>query len=156
GLINAAFFDRLREERPGKGARINGLEQLWQSRDEASPDGSVQQAGSRTGDPSRGSGAGPTAQVVAPGRGTVARWTPPPLDRSFDDALARFCAAMSRELDDIDKELNWSDTDFTELEAEVEVERGSLRPRVVSDLVRAIRRDRKTGVFLVIGDPGSG
>jgi hypothetical protein len=69
----------------------------------------------------------------------------------------RFCRYMVSELDRYDKEVNWSDSEFTRLEAEVEMERnGVMRPGVVRDLVTAIRRDRKSRAFLVIGDPGSG
>jgi hypothetical protein len=77
--------------------------------------------------------------------------------RDFLVSLQRYCTALVRDLDHYDTEVNWSDAELTPLEAEIETERrGSLRPRVVKDLVEAIRRDRATELFLLIGDPGSG
>lgn len=60
-------------------------------------------------------------------------------------------------LDRIDEESNWSDSDYTTLEAEVEMTRQyGKRARVVADLVKAIHKDRETQSFILIGDPGSG
>lgn len=68
-----------------------------------------------------------------------------------------FCEYMRTELDRYDRDVQWSDRYFTTLEAEVEVDRGGARrPRVAKDLVAAIRTDRKTPVFMLLGDPGSG
>jgi len=78
-------------------------------------------------------------------------------NKDFLASLRRYCNALIRDLDHYDTEVNWSDVELTPLEAEIETDRrGSLRPRVVKDLVEAIRRDRKTELFLLIGDPGSG
>jgi len=77
--------------------------------------------------------------------------------RDFQASLSRYCNALIAELDRYDQEVNWSDYELTPLEAEVETERSArLRPRIASDLVEAIRRDRDSTVFLVLGDPGSG
>jgi len=77
--------------------------------------------------------------------------------KDFMFSLRRYCNALVRDLDHYDTEVNWSDIELTPLEAEIETaRRGSLRPRVVKDLVKAIKRDRKTELFLLIGDPGSG
>jgi len=60
-------------------------------------------------------------------------------------------------LNKIDEEVNWSNSYFTTLEAEVVVEKsGSSRPKIARDLVAAIRDDHKTRTFILIGDPGSG
>ena len=68
-----------------------------------------------------------------------------------------FCRYMQGQLDQYDTELNWSDSDYSTLEAEVEADRhGVRRPRVERDLVDAIRRDKETRAFLLLGDPGSG
>ena len=77
--------------------------------------------------------------------------------RDFQATLQRYCSALVAELDRYDRDVNWSDRELTPLEAEVEAERGGhVRPRIVSDLVKAIRRDRTSTVFLILGDPGSG
>jgi NACHT domain len=53
--------------------------------------------------------------------------------------------------------VNWSDRDYAPLEAEIEAERsGRLRPKLVTNLVKAVRRDRQSATFVVIGNPGSG
>ena len=81
----------------------------------------------------------------------------PSRHRDFQASLNRYCTALIAELDRYDREVNWSDYELTPLEAEVETERSArLRPRIASDLLEAIRRDRTSAVFLVLGDPGSG
>jgi hypothetical protein len=75
----------------------------------------------------------------------------------FKKSLKRYCDALIAALDRYDREVNWSDRDLTPLEAEVEAERSSRwRPRIARDLVKAIRGDRASAIFLVFGDPGSG
>jgi hypothetical protein len=77
--------------------------------------------------------------------------------RDFRFSLGRYANALIAELDRYDREVNWSDHELIPLEAEVESERtGRLRPRIAADLVEAIRRDRNSSVFIVLGDPGSG
>lgn len=77
--------------------------------------------------------------------------------KEYEQLRDEYCDYMLRQLDQYDDDLNWSDTDYTKLEAEVEVDRrGNRNPRVEKDLVRAIRRDRTTRAFLLLGDPGSG
>ena len=79
------------------------------------------------------------------------------LAREFNPSLRRYARALIAELDRYDQEVNWSDHELTPLEAEVEAERSSRRGgRIAADLVEAIRRDRTSTVFLVLGDPGSG
>lgn len=78
-------------------------------------------------------------------------------DKDYTESLKRYCKALKDSLDRYDKDVNWSNNDLIPLEAEVETERkGRLRPRVVADLVAAIRRDRRSERFIVLGDPGSG
>jgi Cdc6-like AAA superfamily ATPase len=60
------------------------------------------------------------------------------------------------DLKKIDMDTNWSDRLFTPLDAEVEVQSGFRRFKKVTDLLSAIRSDRISKVFLVLGDPGSG
>ena len=78
-------------------------------------------------------------------------------DREFDISLERYCLALVAELDRYDREVRWSDSELTPLEAEIESQQsGKLRSKIVSDLVDAIRRDRHSEVFVLLGDPGSG
>ncbi|SIN71452.1 NACHT domain-containing protein [Singulisphaera sp. GP187] len=75
----------------------------------------------------------------------------------FRRALSRYCGSLVDYLNNYDREVNWSDRDYSPLEAEVETEvSGRLRPKVVVNLVEAVRRDRGSQTFVVIGDPGSG
>jgi hypothetical protein len=67
-----------------------------------------------------------------------------------------FAGALLDDLDRIDRETNWSPEIFTPPDAEVEVRSGSKRLRRVTDLLNAIRSDRRSRAFLVLGDPGSG
>lgn len=69
----------------------------------------------------------------------------------------RFCDFMVSHLNRIDEDTNWSDSYYTTLEAEIEVSSNNINsPRVASDLVKAIRKNKNTNSFLLIGDPGSG
>lgn len=75
----------------------------------------------------------------------------------FRDAAQHYCEALVQYLTSYDKRSNWNNREYTNLEAEVEVEAGfASRRRLVSNLVEAIRHDRRAGTFVVLGDPGSG
>lgn len=77
--------------------------------------------------------------------------------RDFRAGLARYIEALTKELDRYDRTVNWSDRDFTPLEAEIEAdELSTTTQRVTRDLVGAIRKDGHSAVFVVLGDPGSG
>ena len=91
---------------------------------------------------------------------TALRIHPEPIDkdfpeRKFTESLERYARWLGRELDKIDIETNWTDENFVALDAEVEV-RGTYRRRRITELLRAIRHDRKSKIFLVLGDPGAG
>ncbi|MGK7927340.1 MAG: NACHT domain-containing NTPase [Spirulina sp.] len=76
---------------------------------------------------------------------------------SYKELRNRFCKFMKGYLDRLDEESNWSDSDYTTLEAEVEMTRQpGKRSRVVADLIKALRNDKESQSFLLIGDPGSG
>lgn len=78
-------------------------------------------------------------------------------NQDYAKSLDRYCTPLIRFLDSYDNEVNWSDRDLTPLEAEVETERsGGLGSKIVPDLVSAIRRDKRSEVFVVLGDPGAG
>lgn len=77
---------------------------------------------------------------------------------SFQSKLESACLVLHRHLLTTDLELNWSPEYYTPLEAEVEVmptAGRNVRKRIV-DLQAALRADRGTQTFLVLGDPGSG
>jgi len=84
-----------------------------------------------------------------------------PLEKEFPEkdykSLRRaFCGVLLDDLNKIDRETNWSAEIFVPLDAEVEVHSGSKRLKKVTDLLSAIRSDRLSRSFLVLGDPGSG
>jgi len=86
---------------------------------------------------------------------------PTPIEKEFPEKqykqlLKYFCGVLLDDLERIDRESNWSAEIFTPLDAEVEIQSGNKRLRKVTDLLRAIRSDHKSRVFLVLGDPGSG
>lgn len=58
----------------------------------------------------------------------------------------------------IDRETNWSHEYYTELDADVEVRSSTnyITGRRVTNLLSAIRSDKKTPGFLILGDPGAG
>jgi hypothetical protein len=77
-------------------------------------------------------------------------------EKDFLDRLLLYTKVLKNELDNIDLETNWSDTLFTPLDAEVEVVTRNKRLKKVTDLLKAVKSDRKSQTFLIIGDPGSG
>jgi len=86
---------------------------------------------------------------------------PQPVDREFSHpdyhtSLRNFAELLRSHLRELDLRTNWSEAYFTPLEADVEVKTGRRARREVTDLLNAIRRNRRAKVFLVLGDPGSG
>jgi hypothetical protein len=74
----------------------------------------------------------------------------------FKAKLLQYKKILANELNNIDIETNWNDYYFTPLDAEVEIISSNKKKRKVTDLLRAIKSDRESQAFLVIGDPGSG
>jgi hypothetical protein len=92
---------------------------------------------------------------------TAMKEHPIPIDEDFPEKTYKerfisFCNFLGDDLRKIDRETNWSIEYFTPLDAEVEVQSGSKRLKKVTDLLNAIKADRLSRVFLVLGDPGSG
>ncbi|ANI55032.1 NACHT domain-containing protein [Pseudomonas sp. DR 5-09] len=88
---------------------------------------------------------------------------PTPLEKdfpeeSFQKKLESFCSALNQDLITIDRASNWSPEYYTELQAEVEVlsASGTASRRKIVNLQEAIRKDRKSQSFLILGVPGSG
>lgn len=88
---------------------------------------------------------------------------PTPIEEEFPEPrfelkLNAFCSALEQYLVNTDRQANWSPEFYTELEAEVEIQNGigSSQRKRVANLQRAIRSDRDTQAFLILGDPGSG
>ena len=77
---------------------------------------------------------------------------------SFQRKLEAFCAALHQDLVTIDRASNWSPEYYTELQAEVEVlsASGVTSRRKIVHLQEAIKKDRKSRSFLILGVPGSG
>jgi len=92
---------------------------------------------------------------------TAMKEHPIPIDEDFPEKTYKerfisFCNFLREDLIKIDRETNWSIEYFTPLDAEVEVQSGSKRLKKVTDLLNAIKADKLSRVFLVLGDPGSG
>ena len=77
-------------------------------------------------------------------------------DRELRDDLVRVGRALKNDLNRIDDETNWSTEYFEPLDALVEIREGTHRKRGIKKLLPAIRADRRSTTFLVLGDPGSG
>jgi hypothetical protein len=94
---------------------------------------------------------------------TIAGGHPVPIEKdfpqpSFAQKLESFRSALAQHLETSDRQANWSPDYYTELEAEVEIVAtpGSSARKRITDLQSALRSDRKTRAFLVLGDPGGG
>jgi len=77
-------------------------------------------------------------------------------ERGFLERLRLVCADFRNDLDRIDADTNWSHAHFVSLEAEVEIVGDTSARRRIADLLPAIRQDRTSRLFLVLGDPGAG
>ncbi|HKS33875.1 MAG TPA: NACHT domain-containing protein [Enterobacteriaceae bacterium] len=79
-------------------------------------------------------------------------------EESFPRKLEAFCNVLRRDLTTVDQDTNWSPEYYTELQAEVEIRktRGSGARKKIMGLQDAIRKDRESQSFLVLGVPGSG
>ncbi|MFC4314424.1 NACHT domain-containing protein [Steroidobacter flavus] len=77
---------------------------------------------------------------------------------TFQAELKAFCWALENHLNAVDSEENWSSSHYTDLEAEVEIvgTGGAPRERSLMGLQKAIRLDRGSNAFLLLGTPGSG
>lgn len=75
----------------------------------------------------------------------------------FERQFAKAASALLDELSWIDQEYQFQKDWFTPLNADVEVHKGGgLDDRKIADLLDAITTDRKSPMFLVVGDPGAG
>jgi hypothetical protein len=70
--------------------------------------------------------------------------------------LESMARRLERQLTDIDVDTDWSDELFSPLDAEVELRDVRGARRQIRNLVTAIRTDRKSKLFLILGEPGSG
>lgn len=96
-------------------------------------------------------------QILPPTRLSEADADSPFPKKDYVQLRNEFCRSMLARLNQYDDDVNWSDVDYTTLEAEVELDRqGARSPRAVRDLVAAIRKDHTSRAFLLLGDPGSG
>ena len=79
-------------------------------------------------------------------------------EESFQRKLDSFCSALRQHLVTTDREANWSPDYYADLEAEVEivVTAGAAEKTRIVDLQGAMRLDRTTQAFLVLGNPGAG
>lgn len=72
------------------------------------------------------------------------------------DRLESYCVNLKAQLDVINRDTSWTEEYFTPLDAKVESGRGRRLLSRIEDVLVAIKKDRKTRIFLVLGDPGGG
>ncbi len=77
-------------------------------------------------------------------------------ERDYQTRLRSFCKILKRNLEELNRETNWSEEHFTPIDAEVEIYSKSQRKRRITDLLSALKASPQTKVYLVLGDPGSG
>ena len=79
-------------------------------------------------------------------------------EKDYPQKLQTFCITLADHLRRIDQETNWSPEYYVPLDAEVEVQSSTLSvsARKVTDLLSAVKGDKQSRAFLVLGDPGSG
>jgi NACHT domain len=92
---------------------------------------------------------------------TVLKEHPSPIalefpEKDFKGKLKNFIKVLTNDLNNIDIEINWNEYYFTPLDADVEIISNNGKKRKVTNLLRSIKKDRRSQVFLVLGDPGSG
>lgn len=78
-------------------------------------------------------------------------------DKNFAEKSEMFCQTLRQWLEEINRETNWNEAQFTPLEAEVEMDCGGKRKKKYEDLIKCLKKNHRHGtVFLVLGSPGSG
>lgn len=79
-------------------------------------------------------------------------------EEDFKKKLKSFCSNLDKHLIQIDRESNWSPEYYTELQAEVEIltDYGRTENKRITNLQQAIKSDRRTQAFLILGTPGAG
>ncbi|MBD2836263.1 NACHT domain-containing protein [Pseudomonas sp. JM0905a] len=94
---------------------------------------------------------------------SIASDHPSPINKDFPEPnferkLKSFCNTLERHLLTTDQDTNWSPDYYTELQAEVEIlsDHGLIQSKKVTNLQEAIRSDRSSQAFLVLGAPGAG
>jgi len=74
----------------------------------------------------------------------------------FSKKLLAISDSLRNELERIDRDTNWSDYFFIPVEAEVEIYHNNKNEKKVTDLMKALKRNKHSDTFLVLGDPGAG
>jgi DNA polymerase III delta prime subunit len=74
----------------------------------------------------------------------------------FKQKLIKVADCLNFEIRRIDNDTSWTDEDFTPLDAEVEIISNNKRKKKITDLLGAIKKNKTSKTFLVIGDPGVG
>lgn len=78
-------------------------------------------------------------------------------EKSFTEKSEMFCKTLQQWIEEINRETNWSESQFTPLEAEVEVDNGGKRKKKYEDLLKCLKSNRRNRtVYLVLGSPGTG
>jgi DNA polymerase III delta prime subunit len=77
-------------------------------------------------------------------------------DLDIKGKIKALSQSLQTELIKIDKETNWSDYYFTPIDAEVEIISNNRKEKRITDLLKALKKNKKTRAFLILGDPGSG
>lgn len=78
-------------------------------------------------------------------------------EKNFVEKSEMFCQTLRQWLEEINRETNWNEDQFTPLEAEVEMDYGGRRKNKYEDLIKCLKNNRRCGtVYLVLGSPGSG
>jgi hypothetical protein len=82
---------------------------------------------------------------------------PDPLEeKDYRDQIEGFCRCLERDLNNIDKDTEWSDQRFVPLQATVEIRSRKASSRGITDLLEALQKNHEQRYILLLGDPGSG
>lgn len=88
-----------------------------------------------------------------------------PPDASLSELLAKpttnerlqaLKGSLQHKLNGVNAQTRWSTANYVPLEAEVQILQGRTARRKVVDLLKAIRVNPRTGLFVVLGEPGTG
>lgn len=78
-------------------------------------------------------------------------------EKNFTQKSEIFCKTLCQWLEEMNRESNWNEEQFTPLEAEVEMDNGGKRKKKYGDLLKCLKSNSRNGtVYLVLGSPGSG
>ena len=78
-------------------------------------------------------------------------------EKNYSEKCKMFCKTLRQRIERINSKMDWNESLFTPIDAEIEACINGRRKKKYDDLLKCLKKTkRRNTVFLVLGDPGSG